>query len=100
MPEVKWLGTAYEDLLDIKAFYEELEVGLGSRLAQEILEVEHVLQNTPRVGQVVKNLAPEHRQLRRGHHLIIYRLDGDLVKIAAVIDSRRNFLAAWRSKKR
>jgi hypothetical protein len=32
--------------------------------------------------------------------LIIYRLDGDLVKIAAVIDSRRNFLAAWRYKKR
>ena len=100
MPEVRWLGPALSDLEEIKAFYEEKEEGLGARLAGEILGIERVLSELPNVGRISKNLKPEHRELIRGPHLIVYRVDSEAVKIIAVIDSRRNFMTAWRSKKR
>ena len=100
MPEVFWLGTALEDLQEIKAFYEDREEGLCQRLTRDILDVEQALRHHPQVGRVAKNVHPEHRQLVRGHHLIIYRIDPNAVKIVAIIDSRRDFLDAWQSKKR
>jgi plasmid stabilization system protein ParE len=100
MPEIIWLGTALEDLQEIKNFYEEREEGLGDRLAQEILDIDRSLRFHPLVGRIAKDLKPEHRQLVRGHHLIVYRVGDEAVNIVAVIDSRRDFLAAWQSKER
>ena len=100
MLEVRWLGPALSDLEEIKAFYEEKEEGLGGRLVGEILEIERKLSEFPHIGRISKNLKPEHRELIRGPHLIVYRVDSEAIKIVAVIDSRRHFLAAWRSKKR
>jgi len=100
MPEVLWLGTALKDLQEIKDYYETREEGLGQKLAQEILSIEQVLTHHPLAGRIAKDLYPEHRQMIRGHYLIIYRVEGATVKIVAVIDSRRDFLAVWQSKNR
>jgi plasmid stabilization system protein ParE len=98
--EVVWLGTALEDLQEIKAFYEDREEGLGQRLTEVILDVEQMLRHYPKTGRITNNIQPEHRQLVCGHHLVIYRIDPSAVKIVAVIDCRRKFLAAWQSRKR
>ena len=98
MSEVRWLGPALRDLEEIKAFYDDKEK--GDRLTREILDVERLLSEFPNMGRVSKNVTPEHRELVRAAHLIVYRVDPDAVKILAVIDCPRNFSAAWLSKKR
>ena len=100
MPKVRWLGPALSDLAEIKAFYEEKEAGLGQRLIEEILGIECQLTDFPLTGRVSKNLRPEHRELIRAPHLVVYRVEFEVVKIVAVIDCRRDFSAAWLSKKR
>lgn len=101
VPEVRWLSTALEDLQEIKDFYESHEEGLGQRLVREILEIEERLSHFPLPGTVVPKLKPEHRQMLYGNYWIVYRAHPEQgVRIAGVIDCRRDFRNAWRSKRR
>jgi plasmid stabilization system protein ParE len=100
MPQVLWLGPAVTDLEEIKAFFEDKAAGWGERLTGEILDIERTLSEFPYIGRVSRNITPEHREFLRGNYWIVYRVDPEAVKIVAVIDTRRHFLNAWRSKDR
>ena len=79
MPKVRWLGPALSDLAEIKDFYEEKEPGLGQRLIEEILGIERQLTDFPLIGRVSRNLQPEHRELVRSPHLIVYRVEPNAI---------------------
>lgn len=76
---------------------EERGFGLGRELVQEIRRVSSFLCNLPHAGEPLDS---RHRRfpLRKFPFGLIYRIDGDLLKILAVAH-RRQRPGYWRSRK-
>jgi plasmid stabilization system protein ParE len=100
MPQVYWLKSARDDLAGIQAYYEDIgEPDVGQRIKNEVLDIERLLAHCPEMGVKVPNVWPTHRSKLVGNYRVIYRFD-ESVKVAAVIDTRQDFLSTWHSRRR
>jgi plasmid stabilization system protein ParE len=81
--KVRWSHLAYLDLESAHAFLEGENPGAARR---------ENLGLFPHMGAVARDLRPlgTYRHLACGHHRIIYRIDGDVLKVLRVWDTRRN----------
>jgi len=94
---IKYHSEAREEFFATSEYYEEQVVGLGDEFIQEVEKVLDVIKQYPSVGTPITST--ERRFLvSRFPYGIIYSVEGDLIKIFAVMDLRRkpNY---WKSRK-
>ncbi len=91
---VLWTETALNNLEDIFEFYKYQEsVSIARKLVKEIVQSTLRLQKFPYIGKKENLLADrknEYRFIVERHYKIIYWIEGNYIKIAAVFDSRQN----------
>jgi plasmid stabilization system protein ParE len=89
--------AAEEELTSAALSYEDKVLGLGADLAVEVRRLVNLLCDTPRIGE---RLDERHRRfpLQRFPFAVIFRVDGDLLRIVAVAHRRRR-PGYWRERK-
>ena len=89
--------AAAEELSAAVLMYEGLSKGLGADLNTEVKRLATLLCSTPRIGEP---LDPRHRRfpLQRFPFGLIYRSDGELLRIVAVAHRRRR-PGYWQERK-
>ena len=89
--------AAAEELTAAVRMYEDLSVGLGAALNAEVKRLIALLCATPRIGSPLDQL---HRRfpLQRFLFGLIYRLDGELLRVVAVAH-RRRVPGYWQQRK-
>jgi toxin ParE1/3/4 len=85
---VEFFPAAEQELLDAAAEYEVRLSGLGRDFILEIERLSSVLIQLPSLGE---KLDPIHRRipLRRFPYALIFRRDGEVIRIVAVAHRRR-----------
>jgi toxin ParE1/3/4 len=86
--KVEFFPSAEEELIEAAEYYEAKAAGLGIDLILEVERVAAVLIEIPSLGE---KLDPVHRRvpLRRFPYGIIFRRDGDVLRVVAVAHRRR-----------
>lgn len=86
--KVEFFPAAEIELIEAAEFYESRFSGLGIDLILEVERVVAVLFEIPSLGE---KLDPVHRRisLRRFPYGIVFRRDGDVIRIVAVAHRRR-----------
>lgn len=92
--KVFWTETARLQLEDIFDYYNS-RVGLqmAKKIVKQIIDRTIQLEKNPRSGQKEPYLDDrkfEYRYLVQGNYKIIYRIEGNYIRIAMVFDSRQN----------
>jgi toxin ParE1/3/4 len=89
--------AAAEELMAAVQIYEEQAAGLGADLNAEVKRLTNLLCSTPRIGERLDTI---HRRfpLQRFPFGVIFRVDGELLRIIAVAHRRRR-PGHWRSRK-
>ena len=91
---VFWTETALNNLEDIFEFYKYQEsTSIARKLVKEIVQATLRLQKFPYIGKKENLLADrenEYRFIVERHYKIIYWIENNYIKIAAVFDSRQN----------
>jgi hypothetical protein len=89
--------AAAEELTAAVQTYEEQAAGLGADLNLEVKRLTIALCSTPRIGERLDSV---HRRfpLRRFPFGLIFRVDGELLRIVAVAHRRRR-PGYWRGRK-
>ncbi|MEA3240771.1 MAG: type II toxin-antitoxin system RelE/ParE family toxin [Pseudomonadota bacterium] len=94
--KIKYLGSAKQDLRDGFLFYESLEPGLGSYFLETLYADIDSLKLFAGIHSV--HFKKYYRILsKRFPFAVYYQIDGENIKIYAVIDCRKN--PAWIRKK-
>lgn len=92
--KVLWTETALNNLEDIFEFYKYKEsISIARSLVKHIVQSTFRLQKFPYIGKKENLLAHrkyEYRFIIEGNYKIIYWIEDDYIKIAAVFDSRQN----------
>jgi toxin ParE1/3/4 len=92
--KVFWTDTARYQLEDIFDYHKETAgLNIAKKLISKIIDCTIRLENYPQIGTKEELLAErkfEYRYLTEGNYKIIYWIEGNLVKIAAVFDCRQN----------
>lgn len=90
--QVRWSRSAYLDLESAHSYLEAENPGAAQRLAAKILRAVENLGLYPHMGAVARDLRPvgRYRHLVCGHYRIIYRIEGEILNVLRVWDSRRN----------
>ncbi len=94
---LKYHSEARKEFFATSEYYEEQVLGLGDEFIQEVEKVLDVIKQYPSVGTPITS--NERRFLiSRFPYGIIYAVEGDLIKIFAVMDLRRkpNY---WKSRR-
>ena len=97
MASVRWSNRALDDLRSIRLYFEASASDLVSeRLSNAITESTKRLGIFPQMGRVVPEYGDaEFREVISGNYRITYLTQSfDSVFIVAIVDGRRNFLAA------
>ena len=93
-PRVAWTVTAEEDLWGIVEFISGDNLSAAMDVLRRLREHAAVLNKFPERGRIVPELnhqgIRQYRELVMAPWRIIYRIDGVIVYVMAVIDSRRN----------
>jgi toxin ParE1/3/4 len=86
--KIEFLRGAAEDLFEAVEYYEMRQRGLGGDLAAEVQRVAAVLLELPTLGESLDRI---HRriQLKRFPYGLIFRLEGDVIRVVAVAHRRR-----------
>lgn len=89
---VRWSRLAYLDLEEAHGYLEGENPGAARRFAAAILRAVENLERFPQMGTVARDLRPAgtYRHVVCGHHRIIYRIDGEVLRILRVWDTRRD----------
>jgi len=98
---VLWRGAALTDINAIAEYLAEESPEEAEKFSQNAIDTGESLANLSFRGKSVSNLTG-YRQIlfHRRTYWMIYRVDGDTVKIAAIIHTRQDFMRAWKSKNR
>lgn len=93
-PRVVWTVTAEEDLWGIVEFISGENVPAALDVLRRLHEHAAVLKKFPKRGRIVPELNQhgirQYRELVMAPWRIIYRIDGAIAYVMAVLDSRRN----------
>lgn len=86
--KVQFFPAAEQELLEAAKEYEEQLSGLGSDFLLEVERLSSVLVELPSLGEKLDSM---HRRipLRRFPYALIFRRDGDAVRVVAVAHRRR-----------
>jgi plasmid stabilization system protein ParE len=86
--KLEFLPAAAEDLIDAAAYYESDLRGLGYEFMLEVQRITRVLVEQASLGKKIDQF---HRRvaLRRFPYALIFRHDGDIIRIVAVAHHRR-----------
>jgi plasmid stabilization system protein ParE len=89
---VRWSRLADLDLQSAYTYLEERSPSAARRFASEILQALEHIQEHPEAGAIAADLLPRgrYRHWVCGRHRIIYRLEGNLIWLLRIWDSRRN----------
>ena len=89
--QVVWSDEAVGDLERISQYIEHDSPSYARALVRRILESTRKLAIFPRIGRVVPELADENfRELLVHNYRVIYRIEDDVVTIAAIAHSRQS----------
>ena len=92
--KVFWTDTALNNLEDIFEYHKfKASVDIARRLVKRIVESTIRIQNSPKIGKVEELLRDrkfEYRFIVIGNYKIIYWIEDNLIKIAAIFDTRQN----------
>jgi plasmid stabilization system protein ParE len=93
-PRIVWTVTAEEDLWGIVEFISGDDVPAALDVLRRLREHAAVLDKFPGRGRIVPELDQhgirQYRELVMAPWRIVYRVDGAVVYVMAVLDSRRN----------
>lgn len=94
--KIEFFADAEQELIDAAEDYESKAPGLGSRFIVEVERTAAVLMELPSLGE---NLDRIHRRvpLRRFPYALIFRHDGETIRIVAVAHRRRR-PRYWKSR--
>lgn len=92
--KILWTKKAENHLIEIHSYYKQnVSVKVAKSIKQNIFNKIEILQTHPKSGQseeLLKDRNFEYRYLIENNYKIIYWIEKDIVKIAAVFDCRRN----------
>jgi toxin ParE1/3/4 len=89
--QVVWSDEAVGDLERIGRYIERDSPAYARALVRRILDSTRKLADFPRIGRVVAELDDENfRELVVHNYRVIYRIEGDVVTIAAIAHSRQS----------
>jgi len=92
--KVFWTETAIEQLENIFDYYKfKVSVKVAQNIVTRLVDRTVQLENQPLSGQIeelLKNRKKEYRYIVEDNYKIIYWLDDNYIKIAAVFDTRQN----------
>ena len=89
--QVVWSQEATGDLERIARYIDRDSPAYARALVRRVLESTRTLADFPRIGRVVPELGDEDfRELVVHNYRIIYRIEDDVVTIAAVAHSRQS----------
>ena len=85
---IEFFPAAEQELLEAAEHYEDRLLGLGGDFILEVERLSSVLIELPHLGEKLDQI---HRRipLRRFPYALIFRLDGDVIRIVAVAHRRR-----------
>jgi plasmid stabilization system protein ParE len=86
--KIAFFRGAAEDLIEAAEYYEMRQRGLGGDVAAEVQRVVALLLETPTLGERLDRV---HRrvQLKRFPYGLIFRLEGDVIRVVAIAHRRR-----------
>jgi plasmid stabilization system protein ParE len=86
--KVEFFPAAQDELIEAAAAYEADMLGLGEQFVLEVERVVAVLEELPALGEKLDEI---HRRipLRRFPYALIFRRDGDVIRVVAVAHRRR-----------
>lgn len=89
--KILWTDPAIEDLRNLHSYIAKDSEVYASSFVERIILVVEKLANFPRLGRVVPEAEKETlRELLYHNYRIIYRINGELIEIIAVIQGRRD----------
>ena len=92
--KVFWTQTALNNLEDIFEYHKfKTSALLAGKLVKRIVQTTILLQKSPELGrkeELLHHRKYEYRFIVEGHYKIIYWLEDNYVKIAAVFDTRQD----------
>ena len=103
MPKtVRWLISALDELDEIHSYIAAKDgLDRADPVVAEIFERVRTLVDFPELGHVIDLVKPPHREIFvYSRYRLIYRIKGDIITIAAVIDTSRRLRNAWLSRPR
>lgn len=90
--EILWTETGLNTLEEVGDFIAKDSPRNAERFVSEIQDKANLLINTPRIGTQPPELeGTEYFQILHGNYKIIYRIDGDVIPIVAVLHGSRDF---------
>jgi toxin ParE1/3/4 len=90
MAEVVWSPRAVDDVQAIAAYIAEDSLAYAKSVAQKIVASTRRLATFPMSGRVVPEFGQENvREVFAYSYRIIYRVEGEMVTIAAVVHGKR-----------
>ncbi len=92
--KVFWTQTALNNLEDIFEYHKfKASINIARKLVKKLVDSTIQLQKSPKIGRVeelLKHRKYEYRFIVVGNYKIIYWVEDNLIKIAAVFDTRQN----------
>ena len=92
--KVFWTQTALNHLEDIFEYHKyNASINIARKLVKKLVDSTIQLQKSPKIGRVeelLKHRKYEYRFIVVGNYKIIYWVEDNLIKIAAVFDTRQN----------
>ena len=82
MPRVFFTRAARDDLIDIWTHIAEDDPTAADRVLDRLDEVASHLADNPQMGPARDDIRPGLRYLVSGSYLLLYRIDGDTLKLA------------------
>ena len=90
--KVIWANRALKDLELISGYYAQVSIKTCNKIITGILKRTRQLESFPESGQIYEALQETkftYRRLVENNYLIIYRIEKNIIYIAAVFDSRQ-----------
>jgi plasmid stabilization system protein ParE len=92
---VIWSEPAKADLRNIFEYIARDSRYYAKKVTQEIVDKAGVLNNLPRIGRIVPEVADDNvRELSLYSYRLIYEITGRDIQVLAVVHKRRNLKAA------
>jgi len=92
--KVFWTETALNNLENIFEYYKhKASINIAKKIVRDLVKTTIKLQKTPQIGKKEELLVGrkfEYRFLIIGNYKIIYWIESNYIKIAAVFDCRQN----------
>ena len=91
--KVVWSAAAIDHLESIQAYIALDAPGRAGRFVRKLVAAVEPLSDFPRIGRVVSEGDGRHREVLVDPYRIIYRIEGELVYVVAVVHGARDLRA-------